>query len=363
MNTHLLLKNQHFSEKVIGWYEDNKRDLPWRHTKVPYIIWLSEIILQQTRVAQGLPYFNKFVEAFPTVQHFARASEEEVLRLWQGLGYYSRARNMHATAKQVVDIYDGSFPATYEGLMKLKGVGPYTAAAIASFAYNEVVPVVDGNVFRVLARVFGITTDIASSQARKVFTEMANVLIPKNEPATFNQAIMEFGALQCTPQKPDCMFCPLQAGCHAFQHQAQHILPVKLSKTKVRNRYFTYLAIELNDTFLLKKRKAGDVWEGLYDFYVVETENDIPAVGDLDDKLINELIEIGAAFEFITTKKHLLSHQRIYANFWRVKLTDKIENSLVPPPKAYNWFSSTEIEDLPKSILTATFFKKWIAKD
>lgn len=362
MNKQLLSENHDFSNKIIAWYKDNQRDLPWRQTVDPYVIWLSEIILQQTRVTQGLPYFNKFLDTLPTVQHFAGATEEEILRLWQGLGYYSRARNMHATAKQIVNLYDGKFPTTYEGLTKLKGIGPYTAAAIASFAYNEMVPVVDGNVFRVLSRVFGVRTDIASSKARKVFTELAKGLIPKHDPATFNQAIMEFGALQCTPKKPNCMFCVLQGSCYAFQHQAQNQLPVKLSKTKIRNRYLNYFAIELNDAYLLKKRKAGDVWEGLYDFYTVETATDCGSLEELKDVIIDKLIETGEALKLVGSKKHVLSHQRIYANFWKVTLDKNLESTLIKNhPEDYNWFNSAEIEELPKSILTATFFKKTIA--
>ncbi|MDP5122125.1 MAG: A/G-specific adenine glycosylase, partial [Spirosomaceae bacterium] len=261
-----------FSKKIIPWFEQHQRNLPWRHTQDPYAIWLSEIILQQTRVAQGLPYYNRFLSHLPTIQDFANAPQEEILRLWQGLGYYSRARNMHATAKVIIEKYDGTFPDNYNELVKLKGIGPYTGAAIASFAFGEAVPVVDGNVFRVLSRVFGIETDIAASSARKEFTELAETLIPQDSPAAFNQAIMEFGALQCTPHQPNCMFCPLQDTCYAFQHEAQGVLPVKLKKTKVRNRYFNYFAVQQDEHFLMNKRAENDIWSGLYEFYLVETE-------------------------------------------------------------------------------------------
>lgn len=365
MNKQLLLEMQGFSEKIIAWYEDNQRDLPWRKTQDPYIIWLSEVILQQTRVAQGLPYFYKFVDAFPTVQHFANATEEEVLRLWQGLGYYTRARNMHATAKQVVELYGGIFPVSYKELTNLKGVGPYTAAAIASFAYNEVVPVVDGNVFRVLARVFGMETDIASSKARNTFTQVAAELIPAAKPASFNQAIMEFGALQCTPKNPNCLFCPLQTLCYAFQHQAQYDFPVKLGKTKVRERYLNYFAIEKQEgQYLLKKRTSGDVWEGLYDFYLVEVaeSNEGKMLDELNDELISKFLKAGELIEFIHSKKHVLSHQKIHANFWRVspqyKKSQGLFNTL---PPHYTWYTLDTIEKLPKSILTDTFFKKLAA--
>ena len=200
---------------LLAWYPRHQRDLPWRHTRDPYAIWLSEVILQQTRVAQGLPYYETFLRAYPTVQHMAAAPEAEVLRYWQGLGYYSRARNMHRTARQVVEEYNGLFPGNYAGLLKLRGIGPYTAAAIASFAFDEAVAVLDGNVYRVLARIFGLHSDIAAPSSRKEFQAVADQHIPASTPADFNQAIMEFGAIQCTPAKPDCLFCPLQATCSA----------------------------------------------------------------------------------------------------------------------------------------------------
>ena len=205
-----------FADSILNWYAKNKRDLPWRETKSPYKIWLSEIILQQTRVKQGLPYYEKFVETYPQIKDLATADEQSVLRLWQGLGYYSRARNLHAAAKFVQNELQGIFPEDYKALLKMKGVGDYTASAIASFAYNERVAVVDGNVFRVLARVFGIDTDIASHKGGKEFGELAKTLLPEKNTDVYNQGIMEFGALQCTPQKPDCMYCPLQAGCVAY---------------------------------------------------------------------------------------------------------------------------------------------------
>ena len=216
-----------FTKLLTQWYLKNKRDLPWRHTQNPYLIWLSEIMLQQTRVAQGMPYFFSFAKAFPTVFELANASEEQVLKLWQGLGYYSRARNLHKTAQYVAFELNGEFPGTYKELLLLKGIGEYTAAAIASFSYNECVPVVDGNVFRVLSRYFDIETDIASSSAKKEFAALAFELMPKNNPALFNQAIMEFGALQCVPKNPDCQVCPLNHGCLALQKKKVNQLPVK----------------------------------------------------------------------------------------------------------------------------------------
>ena len=229
-----------FSNSLIKWYLQNKRDLPWRNTIDPYFIWLSEIMLQQTRVAQGMPYFFAFTEAFPTVFDLAKASEQEVLKLWQGLGYYSRARNLHKTAQYVAFELDGKFPDNYKALLSLKGVGDYTAAAIASFSYNEVVPVVDGNVFRVLSRVFDIEADISQPASKKIFQELAMELMPKDHPAIFNQAIMEFGALQCVPKNPDCTICVMNDGCLALKMDKVNQLPVKLKKTKVTNRFFNY---------------------------------------------------------------------------------------------------------------------------
>ena len=223
-----------FSEILTDWYLENKRDLPWRKTTNPYYIWLSEIMLQQTRVAQGLPYYEAFTKVFPTVFDLANASEEQVLKLWQGLGYYSRARNLHATAKHIANDLDGIFPSDYKNLLKLKGVGEYTAAAIASFSYNEVVPVVDGNVFRVLSRYYNVETNIASAKAKKEFTLLAQEVISKDNPALFNQTIMEFGALQCVPKNPNCTICPLNTSCAALWLKKVSELPVKIKKLKVK---------------------------------------------------------------------------------------------------------------------------------
>ncbi|AWH84739.1 A/G-specific adenine glycosylase [Flavobacterium album] len=265
-----------FSKSLIQWYLQNKRDLPWRKTIAPYRIWLSEIMLQQTRVAQGLPYFLKFTEAFPTVQDMAAAPEEQVLKLWQGLGYYSRARNLHATAKQVAFEMDGKFPDSYKGLLTLKGVGDYTAAAIASIAYGEPVPVVDGNVYRVLARYFGIETDISSSGAKKQFTEVAASLLPKDDAATFNQAMMEFGALQCVPKNPDCGVCIFNKDCVAFNTGRVNQLPVKLKKTKVTDRFFNYLIVkDAAGNTAVNKRTAKGIWHNLYEFPLIETEGEL----------------------------------------------------------------------------------------
>ena len=248
----------YFTENLLRWYPLNRRDLPWRETRNPYIIWLSEIILQQTRVAQGLPYFNAFVNKFPTVVDLANAPEEEILRTWQGLGYYSRARNLHACARAIVNERNGQFPDNYKDLLHLKGVGPYTAAAIASFAYKEQIAVVDGNVYRVLARFFGLDVDISSHQGKKDFGQLANKLIPKHSPDQYNQAIMEFGALQCVPKKPNCEQCPISSECYAFQNGLVETLPVNEKKVKVKSRYFLYYHIQIEGHTVVRTRKEKD---------------------------------------------------------------------------------------------------------
>ena len=305
-----------FQREIIKWYEINKRELPWRDTTNAYIIWLSEVILQQTRVEQGLPYFNKFLANFPTVKDFANASEDQVLKLWQGLGYYSRGRNMLFTAKEVMAKYDGIFPVKYSELVKLKGIGEYTAAAISSFAANETQAVLDGNVFRVLARYFGIDQPINSTQGRKLFTALAKDLVADQQASLYNQAIMEFGALQCKPKSPNCAICPLRISCYAYNQQQINDLPVKLKKVKVRERWFNYF-IGLDGThILMKQRMPGDIWQKLYDFPLLETSEKQEHTNS------NFLIQVKKMFgndvlvTSITEKKHLLTHQIIYVQFF-----------------------------------------------
>jgi len=312
--------------------------------------------LQQTRVKQGLPYYEDFVTSYPTVHDLAAAPEDEVLRHWQGLGYYSRARNMHHTAKQVVGEFGGQFPTTYAELLQLRGVGQYTAAAIASFAFDEQVAVLDGNVFRVLARVFGITADIAVPASRKVFQQLANSLIPAAAPAEFNQAIMEFGAIQCTPQKPDCLFCPLQGECYAFQHGMVAELPVKSKAKAARTRYFHYLVLRFADTIYMRKRVEKDIWQGLYDFALTETEAaDLSAV-----TLLAQVAALGGTFatdrvaEASSAYRHVLSHQKLEARFHPVWL----QAPLAPEALAASGlqaFNQAAIEDLPKPILITNY--------
>jgi A/G-specific adenine glycosylase len=321
-----------FSKLLIQWYLQHKRDLPWRNTQNPYHIWLSEIMLQQTRVAQGMPYFFAFTAAFPTVFDLANASEEQVLKLWQGLGYYSRARNLHKTAQTVAFEMAGKFPETYIELLKLKGVGEYTAGAIASFSYNEAVPVVDGNVFRVLARYFDIDTDIASADAKKEFQKLAFELMPKDNPALFNQAIMEFGALQCVPKSPDCPICVMNNSCAALQKGKVNMLPVKSKKAKIKNRFFNYLVAEddAKNTIIIRRSGKG-IWHGLYEFPVIETEAEenmevISAKTVSGNPFTNPVISISEMHS--KSIIHKLTHQHLYIKFWKIKVSGLLENGL-----------------------------------
>jgi len=338
-----------FSNLLINWYNTNQRDLPWRNTSDPYKIWLSEIILQQTRVMQGLPYFNKFISQYPTVQALANASEDEVMRLWQGLGYYSRARNLHECAKSVVKNYGGTFPETYRTLLELKGVGKYTAAAIASFAFGQAVPVVDGNVFRVLARYFDISDDISQAKTFTKFFNVAEELIPEQNAASFNQAIMELGALICTPKQPDCENCPISQSCQARLHHKQSSLPVKKKKLKIKNRYLYYLIWQRNDRVAMKKRGANDIWQGLFDFDLIESKNPLSTeevYQTLTQKYSNaEIVEISEPV------KHILSHQRLEAVFIQLKSTE--ENIL--NDERLKYYTKNEIEELPKPRLIENY--------
>jgi len=320
-----------FSNSLIHWYLQNKRNLPWRNTTNPYPIWLSEIMLQQTRVAQGLPYFLSFTDAFPTIFDLANADEEQVLKLWQGLGYYSRARNLHATAKQIAFELNGEFPPTYKELLKLKGVGEYTAAAIASFSYNEPVAVLDGNVFRVLSRYFNVHSDISLPKTKIEFQQLAQEVLDKKNPALFNQAIMEFGALQCVPKNPDCNSCVLNSSCAALQHKKVSELPVKSKKTKVTNRYLNYLILKDSDSnYIVQKREGKGIWENLYEFPVLETEIQLSE---------NEIIEQVSKMQFYNEKPseililqneitlHKLSHQHLHIRFFELRFTSKLPDS------------------------------------
>ena len=308
---------------ITDWYRQNKRALPWRSTKDPYSIWLSEIILQQTRVDQGTAYYHKFMENYPTVMHLAKAEEQEVLNLWQGLGYYSRARNLHAAAKHIAHDLNGQFPSNYKDLLKLKGVGEYTAAAIASFSFKEPVAVVDGNVYRVLSRVFDIDTPIDSTEGKKQFAQLAQELISINEPDTHNQAIMEFGAMHCTPANPKCESCPLITMCMSYENNTIQSRPVKSKKTKVRDRFFHYLLFEDQEYFYISQRTEKDIWQNMYEFPLIETSEKRTLINfepytDIPPIKISEEIT------------HILSHQRIHTLFYHFPSTElKNKNELM----------------------------------
>jgi len=337
-----------FSKELINWYSNNKRILPWRATQNPYYIWLSEIILQQTQVKQGLPYYEAFVAQYPTIFDLANATEEEVLKLWQGLGYYSRARNLHFTAKHIALSLNGEFPNTYKNLLKLKGVGDYTASAIASFAFNEVAAVVDGNVYRVLSRYYGIATPINSTAGIKEFKILATSLIDKKQPATFNQAIMEFGAKQCKPKNPDCEICPLKNECIAFNENKIATLPVKLKKTKVTTKYFNFLVcVDKGKNILFEKRNKKGIWQNMYQFPLIESERSLNSeefhLLNLKDIIINNSI-----FDYSLYNEadivHKLSHQHLYTKFWIVEV-DKLPKKAIPIQDLNNYPAPVLISD------------------
>jgi len=341
-----------FSKRLIYWYLQNKRELPWRETTNPYYIWMSEIILQQTKVNQGLPYYKKFIKTFPTIHDLAKAEEDVVLKLWQGLGYYSRARNLHFSAKHIVNQLNGKFPNTYKDLLKLKGVGDYTASAIASICFNESTAVVDGNVYRVLSRYFGIKTSINSTKGIKEFKQLAQELIDTKKPATFNQAIMEFGAIQCKPKNPDCNNCPLNNSCVALQKKLVKVLPVKDKKITIKKRYFNYLVIiSQKNKIVLKQRKLNDIWKGLYEFPLIETLKEIDLKHLLKE---NEYIRItnnnknDISLYNTNSIVHKLSHQHIYCKFWIVNTEQKVaENILL-----------NDLEEYPVPTLIHNFIEK-----
>lgn len=331
--------------------------MPWRQTNDPYKIWLSEIILQQTRVKQGMPYYFKFIAQYPTVTDLAKAPEIEVLRLWQGLGYYSRARNLHACAKTVSEALGGEFPASFDELLKLKGIGRYTAAAIASIAFGQAQAVVDGNVYRVLSRVFGITDDISEAKTLKVFETKANDLIDKQAPGEFNQAIMDFGAIQCTPKSPACAICPMSSFCYAFNSGKQDKLPVKTKKVKVRNRYFYYFIYEYEGKLLMKERGPKDVWQGLYDFSLYESTKPISEESMLNEGANRQGLIVTDISEEV---KHVLTHQRIFTRFIRVKVKDLGNFETLSESNGLKVYELAEVQELPKPILIQNYLQKEI---
>lgn len=314
-----------FANTIISWFQENGRALPWRETKDPYAIWLSEIILQQTRIAQGWEYWERFMAQYPKVEDLAAASEDDVLRLWQGLGYYSRARNLHAAAKQIVAL--GKFPDTLEDIKALKGVGDYTAAAIGSFAFDIPAAVVDGNVYRVLSRYFGIDTPINSTQGKKEFAALAQSLIPASDAAAYNQGMMDFGAIQCTPQSPKCLLCPLAETCVALREGRVGELPVKLKTLKVQTRRLAYIYIRCNGEIAIHRRGEGDIWQGLWEPYNV---SDLSALPTFDAPLVLKAKDV----------KHVLTHRILLADFY---LLETKKRPLLPDD--YIWIKESEISE------------------
>lgn len=342
-----------FNKTLTIWYSEHKRDLPWRQTKNPYYIWLSEIILQQTQISQGLPYYEAFITKYPTVFDLADAEEYDVLKLWQGLGYYSRARNLHTTAKHIAMELNGIFPDTYKDLLKLKGVGDYTASAIASISFNEPAAVVDGNVYRVLSRYFGMDTPINSTKGIKEFKSLATHLMDRENPSDYNQAIMEFGAIQCKPKNPNCLTCPLNKSCIALQKNKIDQLPVKLNKTKITTKYFNFLVLLSTDkkTVFEKRAKKG-IWQNLYQFPLLETDQKLK-ISDFRKQsfIISYLGDVPFEYSLYNDKDivHKLSHQHLHTKFWIVEI-DKLPQKGIP---------IAELKQHPTSILISNFIDEF----
>lgn len=348
---------RYFSDKIVKWYLENRRPLPWRETNDPYRLWLSEVILQQTRVAQGLPYYHNFTTAFPSVRHLAEASEQQVLRMWQGLGYYTRARNLHKCAKAVVKTHQGRFPTTSADLQKLPGIGQYTAAAVASFAFGEKVAVLDGNVFRILSRIFGVDSPINTNEGRKKFLELANELISEKHPALHNQAVMEFGATFCTPHNPRCSECPFQSSCVAYHHDLISVLPLKAGEKKIRNRYFYYLVLQKKNSLLMRKRTAKDIWQGLFDFALIEKDRPVKGERLAEDSRYKSWFGASAGAVVSDKYVHILTHQKIHCRFVHLKVAP----SFRPGEEGLRFYTQKEIDRLPKPALISRFLDEWSA--
>lgn len=343
-NLFLLKVLMNISEVLIKWYLQNKRELPWRGIFSPYKIWLSEIILQQTRVDQGLNYYLEFIDHYPEIDDLAEASLDEILKIWQGLGYYSRARNLHETAKKIVRDYDGRFPTEYSTLLKLKGIGPYTAAAIASIAFNEPVAVIDGNAFRFLARYFGSGLPVNSSEGKTQFNKLANSILDRKNPGIHNQAVMEFGAMQCTPLNPDCILCPLRDSCYAFSKDMIKELPVKKNHVSIKERYFNYLVIISKKSLFLRKRTENDIWKMLYEFPLIEVSSQVNEVEVMDTPAWKQILDNSTEFRIRNISKsytHILTHQRIFARFFRIEIDE-------PPVSFLEKYFCVDIKSLQK---------------
>lgn len=350
------INQTYITSRLLSWYNANKRDLPWRATEDPYRIWLSEVILQQTRVAQGWNYYVRFVDRFPDVQSLADAEEEEVLKLWQGLGYYTRARNIHAAAKQIVQNFQGKFPSDYTQILSLKGVGKYTAAAIASIAFQLPYAVVDGNVFRVLSRLFAIETPINTTSGKNIISELAQLLINPNHPGSHNQAIMDFGAMVCTPSQPKCAECPLQIYCKAYEIRKVSFFPVTSRKVAIRNRYFNYIHIIQGSHTFIQKRNTSDIWKNLYEFPLIETSEAVDFLQLSQMNAFTSLFpkEIALSVDQIKTAKHQLSHQTIHTKFYKVELPEGVSFN---PPELILRIEKKDLANYPVSRLTEKYLE------
>lgn len=345
------MDKRYFSEKIVKWYQMHRRELPWRDTKDPYKIWLSEILLQQTRVAQGLPYYRQFIVKYPTVERLASAPVRDVLRLWQGLGYYTRARNLHKCARVIRQKYAGQFPRHFEELRSLPGIGDYTAAAVASIAFGEPVAVVDGNVFRLLSRVFGVDIEINSPQGKRAFAHLANQLIMRKAPDLHNQAVMEFGALVCTPKNPACTACIFKQGCFAYKNNMQSDLPVKIKARASRRRYFYYFVMQHDRSLMMQRREHKDIWMGLFDFHLVEKSRPRKAEKIIEEKSSSKLIRYAEEIRISRLYKHVLTHQTIFTRFIVVKTLKRIAT----PARNQGFYTFKQVERLPKPVLVDRF--------
>lgn len=345
-----------FNSKILRWYKKNFRHLPWRETKNPYYIWVSEVILQQTKIDQGLPYFEKFIKKYPKISDLANAKEEEILKLWQGLGYYSRAVNMHFAAKQIMQEFDGKFPDNYMNIIRLKGIGKYSAAAIASIAFNEPKLAVDGNVYRFAARYFGDYEPVNSKQLYNNILKYLEPDLPKNNCGDFNQALIEIGAMICKPNKPLCMECPVHEGCFALRNNCVNELPVKKKKVIVQNRFFNYFLIESKSNFYIQKRSNKDIWKGLFELPMLESDKRI-RMDELPDFLQNVVFlknDKNWNIQHLWSARHVLTHRNIFADFWKI-------DAILPNIVKDNCLKIT-VKDLgqyPVSRLTELFFEHY----
>lgn len=334
------------SATICTWYDEHHRTLPWRDITDAYRIWLSEIILQQTRVVQGLDYYRRFIARFPSVTDLAAAPEDEIMKLWQGLGYYSRARNLYAAAQQVMNDFDGHFPTSYKELRQLKGIGPYTAAAIASFSSGEAVAVVDGNVYRVLARLFDIDTPIDSNEGVKLFQTLAEELLDRKRAGLHNQAMMEFGALQCTPASPLCETCPLLPNCQSYHNATIAQRPVKKQKIKITSRYLHYLVFSHGDRIIVHKREANDIWQGLYEFVLLEKKEPATIEQLLEESLTEKArSRIVHITPLLLRRKHQLTHRLLLADFYLIEMNDELQPDEILSPGIANRYFVTTLDE------------------